>query len=176
MTNNAYPNAYSSNTPPAGRRSLLALGVVCVALVGGALYFQIEKGEDPCPLCILQRYGFLFIALFAFIAAAFPSRGTGPRIFIGLALISAIGGAVAAARHLYVLATLRSCGFDVLQPIVDGLPPAHWWPLVFRTAGLCETPWPPVAGLSLPAWALIGFVAAGIGLIVVATSARARYD
>ncbi|MCY0388657.1 disulfide bond formation protein B [Robbsia sp. Bb-Pol-6] len=165
MTLNAYSSTPSA-TDRRPRRALIALGIVCLALVGGALYFQYARGEDPCPLCILQRYGFLLVALFAFCAAAFPRRGAGRTLFVWLALLSALGGGIAAARHVWILASMRSCGFDVLQPIVDGLPPARWLPGVFRTAGLCETPYPPVLGLSLPTWSLIGFVAAGVALLV----------
>jgi disulfide bond formation protein DsbB len=168
-------NAYSSHATPSGRGPLVLLGCVCLALVGGALYFQYVKGEDPCPLCILQRYGFIFVALFSFIAAVFPKPATGRRVFVWLALLSALGGAITAGRHVWILHSLESCGFDTLQPIVDGLPPATWLPGVFRTAGLCETPYPPILGLSLPAWALIGFVAAFIALLVARRPVRTRF-
>ena len=52
------------------RSLLVLLGFVCLGLVGGALYLQFAKHEDPCPLCIIQRYLFLLIALFAFVGAA----------------------------------------------------------------------------------------------------------
>jgi disulfide bond formation protein DsbB len=44
-----------------------------------------------------------------------------------------------------------------LQPVVDSLPPAQWLPQVFKVAGLCETLYPPILGLSLPQWALAAF-------------------
>ena len=168
-------NAYSHHASPVERRLLVLLGIVSLGLVGGALYFQFVRGEDPCPLCILQRYAFIFIALFSFIAAAFPHPSGGRKLFIGLALLSSIGGIVAAGKHVWVLSSLQSCGFDTLQPIVDSLPPAQWLPTLFKTAGLCETPYPPILGLSLPAWALIGFVAACIGLAIAMRRGRARY-
>ena len=56
------------------KRFLVLLGVICLALIGGALYMQIVLGEAPCPLCILQRYALLLIAIFAFIGAAMPGR------------------------------------------------------------------------------------------------------
>jgi disulfide bond formation protein DsbB len=55
------------------RSLLVLLGLICVALVGGALYMQYGLHEDPCPLCILQRYFFLLIAIFAFLGARFDS-------------------------------------------------------------------------------------------------------
>ena len=47
------------------RRLLVLLAVISLGLVGGALYLQFVKGEDPCPLCIIQRYFFVMISVFA---------------------------------------------------------------------------------------------------------------
>ncbi|RKP59234.1 disulfide bond formation protein B [Pararobbsia silviterrae] len=140
------------------RRRLLALAIVCIGLVCGALYLQIFQREDPCPLCILQRYGYLLIAIFALIGST-SSSWRSIAISETLVLLSALGGLATAARHVWVQAHPSfSCGFDKLQPIVDGLPPAKWLPQVFQVAGLCETPYPPLLGLTLPQWSLVGFV------------------
>ncbi|MFQ6573235.1 disulfide bond formation protein B [Pseudomonas sp. UM16] len=140
------------------RRFLVLLGVICLALIGGALYMQVVLGEAPCPLCILQRYALLLIAVFAFIGAAMP----GPRsltVLEGLVVLSAIGGIAAAGNHVYILANPAvSCGIDTLQPIVDGLPLASVLPLVFQVDGFCATPYPPVLGLSLAQWSLLAFI------------------
>ena len=65
----------------------------------------------------------------------------------------------AAGHHVYTQFFPEvSCGVDVLQPIVDGLPLAKVFPLVFQVDGFCSTPYPPVLGLSLAQWALVAFV------------------
>jgi protein dithiol:quinone oxidoreductase len=146
------------------RSLLVLLGLICIALVAGALYLQYGLHEDPCPLCIIQRYFFLLIAIFAFLGARLNSW-RGVRLLEMLAALSALGGIVAAGKHVYVQANPGfSCGFDALQPVVDSLPPAHWLPGVFKVAGLCETPYPPILGLSLPTWSLIAFVVAFVPL------------
>ncbi|WP_118179421.1 disulfide bond formation protein B [Paraburkholderia phosphatilytica] len=146
------------------RSLLVLLGMICIALVGGALYMQYVENEDPCPLCIIQRYFFLLVAIFAFLGARF-SNWRAVRLLEVLALLSAAAGIATALRHLYVLANPGfSCGFDALEPIVDGLPPAHWLPGIFKVSGLCETPYPPILHLSLPAWSLVGFAIAFISL------------
>lgn len=71
------------------RRFLVLLGVICLALIGGALYMQIVLGEAPCPLCILQRYALLLIAVFAFIGAAMPGKRS-LTLLEGLVVLSAI--------------------------------------------------------------------------------------
>ena len=146
------------------RSLLVLLGLICVGLVAGALYLQYGLHEDPCPLCIIQRYFFLLIAIFAFLGARFNSW-RGVRLLETLAALSALAGIVTAARHVFVQANPGfSCGFDALQPVVDSLPPAQWLPGVFKVAGLCETAYPPILGLSLPSWSLVAFALAFVSL------------
>lgn len=140
------------------KQFLVLLGIICLALIGGALYLQVALGEAPCPLCILQRYALLFIAIFAFIGAAMPGRRSLSTCEV-LVTVSAIGGLLAAGRHVWIQShPTESCGLDVLQPIVDGLPLASLFPLGFQVGGFCETPYPPILGLSLAQWALTAFV------------------
>ena len=140
------------------RRFLILLGFICLALLGGALYMQFVLGEAPCPLCILQRYAFLFIAVSAFIGAVMPGQRS-ITFFEVLVVASAAGGVMAAGKHAWVLAhPFSSCGVDTLQPIVDGLPLARLLPSIFEVQGFCTTPYPPVLGLSLAQWALLAFV------------------
>jgi disulfide bond formation protein DsbB len=154
------------------RRLLVLLGIVCLALVGGALYLQYYHGEDPCPLCIIQRYFFVLVAVFAFLGAGL-NGWRGVALLESLVALSALGGIVTAARHVYVQARPGySCGFDTLQPVVDGLPPARWLPQVFKVAGLCETPYPPILGLSLPQWSLVAFAVIFLAVVVSLRSKR----
>ena len=140
------------------RRFLVLLGIICLALIGGALYMQVVLGEAPCPLCILQRYALLLIAIFAFIGAGMRRKGA-ITVFEGLVVLSALGGVAAAGHHVYTQFFPQvSCGIDVLQPIVDDLPLAKVFPLGFQVDGFCSTPYPPVLGLSLAQWALVAFV------------------
>lgn len=168
-----------NNDPAVLRRErslLVLLGFICLAMVAGALYLQYFKQEDPCPLCIMQRYFYLLIAVFAFLGARL--RGwRGVRLLELLAALSAAAGIVTAARHVYIQANPGfSCGFDALQPLVDSLPPAHWLPGVFKVGGLCETPYPPILGLSLPMWSLIGYVVAFVPLVLSLMRNRRRYS
>jgi protein dithiol:quinone oxidoreductase len=157
------------------RRLLLLLGLVCAALLAGALYLQYYENEDPCPLCILQRYGFVLIGLLAFVGSG-VSNWRLMAVIEGLIVLVALAGAGVAGRHLNIqLNPGFSCGFDTLQPIVDGLPPAHWLPGVFKVAGLCETVYPPIFGLLLPGWSLIGFVVIAVTVVVHLARRRQQY-
>jgi disulfide bond formation protein DsbB len=138
------------------RRFLVLLGLICLALIGGALYMQVVLGEAPCPLCILQRYACCSLRV-CLHRRAMPGRRS--LSFEALVVLSAIGGIVAAGNHVYILANpMVSCGIDTLQPIVDDLPLAKLWPLAFQVDGFCSTPYPPILGLSLAQWALVAFV------------------
>lgn len=154
------------------RRRLIALAVVALALVGGALYLQFVAHQDPCPLCILQRYAYLLIAVFALAGAA--QRGwRGIRIAEILVLLAAACGIAAAGKHVWIQAhPSSSCGFDALEPLVDGLPLAKILPSVFQVSGLCETTYPPIFGMLLPQWSLIGFVLSFV--LVVRSMQRGR--
>src|SRR3990167_4573980 len=131
------------------RRYLVLLGIICLALIGGALYMQVVLGEAPCPLCILQRYALLLIALFAFIGAAMRTKGA-LTFFEGWVVLSALGGVAAAGHHVYTQFFPQvSCGIEV-------------FPLGFQVDGFCSTPYPPILGLSLAQWALVAFVLTAI--------------
>jgi disulfide bond formation protein DsbB len=157
------------------RHRLIILAVVSLALIGGALYLQVFQHEDPCPLCILQRYAYLLIAVFALAGAA--ARGwRGVRIAEVLILLASLGGIVTAARHVWVQAKPAfGCGFDALEPVVDSLPLAKILPSVFKVSGLCETLYPPIFGLLLPQWALLGFVLIFV-LIARSLARRGQYQ
>ena len=158
------------------RRFLVLLGIICLALIGGALYMQVVLGEAPCPLCILQRYALLLIAIFAFIGAAMRTRGS-ITLFETLVVISGLFGVAVAGHHVYTqFYPAVSCGVDVLQPIVDGLPLAKVFPLGFQVDGFCSTPYPPILGLSLAQWALVAFVLVVVLVPVLTRRNRKRLN
>ena len=156
------------------RNCLLLLALICLALIAGAVYVQVFQGEQPCPLCILQRYALLLVAVFALAGLMTPSKQA-LRACEWLAWGSAIIGAGVAGRHVYVQwFPITSCGVDTLEPIVDGLPTAKLLPLLFQVGGFCETAYPPILGLSLAQWALVAFAVIAISIPVTITRASAR--
>ncbi len=68
----------------------------CAALLAYAYYLQYFEGQDPCPLCLLQRGAYYGIA-FALAAGAIHGPGRlGARIYAGAAFVFALGGIVTA--------------------------------------------------------------------------------
>jgi disulfide bond formation protein DsbB len=72
-----------------------AIYAIAAALLG-AFYFQLVRGELPCPLCLLQR-----VVMIALGIGPTLNLLAGPRpCHYGLALISALLGATIAGRHI----------------------------------------------------------------------------
>ena len=85
---------------PASRPLFAALFVACSALLGFGLYLQHVVGLEPCPMCILQRYAFVAIALVALIATVHGPRRTGTVLYGLLVLTAALaGGGVAVSTN-----------------------------------------------------------------------------
>ena len=98
------------------RNLLLAIAAVSIALVGAALYLQHAEDMLPCPLCVIQRYLYLGIAIFSLIGAFADKIKAGA----GLALLCALGGLGYVGKHLYVLAHPGfSCGIDPMETMLN---------------------------------------------------------
>lgn len=146
------------------RNILLSIAAVSIALVGAALYLQHAKDMLPCPLCIIQRYLFLGVAVFALIGA-FSGK---IKAFGALALLSALGGLGVAGKHLYVIAHPGfSCGIDPMETALNKIPTATLLPSVFRADGYCEATTDTILGLSVPQWSAVWFVILALALVWV---------
>jgi protein dithiol:quinone oxidoreductase len=130
---------------------LLAILTASLGLLGYALYLQLAKDMLPCPLCVAQRYAFAACALLALLALVLPQR-----LQRGLIVL----GGLAAASGL-------SCGIDPLEVALNKSPLSTWLPTLFRANGLCDAPYTPILGLSIPAWALVWFIVF-IGMFILA--------
>jgi len=109
----------------------------------------------PCPLCILQRIGYLGIAISCFLAFCIsPLR----KLFHGLAVMSAGYGVAVAGHHVWLLSHPReSCGIDPLELWINQFQLANVMPWLFKADGLCSTKLPSILGLQVPEWSLFWF-------------------
>lgn len=147
---------------PTTRHLLLAIAATSLALVGAALYLQHAKDMLPCPLCVIQRYLFLGIALASLVGALSGRVKAGA----AAALICALGGLGVVGKHLYVLAHPGfSCGIDPMETMLNKIPTATMLPWLFRADGLCEAATDTVFGLSVPQWSAVWFVLLTGGLV-----------
>ena len=143
-------------------RLLAAAGsLACAGLLGTGYYLQYYQGQDPCPLCLLQR-GFYLLLLVTFAVAALHGPKGGGRLVYGvLAFLGAAGGAGVALRQVYLQhlppEQVPACGPDLFY-MVENLPVGRTLQLLFRGSGQCaEVHWR-FLGLSIAEWSLVWFL------------------
>ncbi len=140
------------------RRVFAVLALIALALLAEALILQHLKGQAPCPLCILQRQGFLLIALAALVAVVHnPQRRGAVAYAAGVALASVCGLGVA-IWHVWTLYHPKfGCGVDVMEKFINDLPTAKLLPFIFSASGDCSARHDPIFGLMVPEWSLVWF-------------------
>jgi len=113
--------------------------------------------QQPCPLCILQRYVFMALAAVSLAAAIHGPRRIGLLVYALLADALAGTGLAFAIWQLTKGGSMTSCLADPIGDFVNGLPSAIWWPEFLFATGGCADKYPPVLGVAVPVWALIWF-------------------
>ena len=109
----------------------------------------------PCPLCVLQRIGYLGIATSCFLAA-----GLAPlkKPFHLIALLSAVFGMAVAGKQVWLLSHPEvSCGIDPLEVWINQFQLVQSLPWLFKADGLCSAKLPAIFGLQVPEWSLLWF-------------------
>ena len=141
--------------------SLLSLTLVAFAVILQQFGYQ-GVSFLPCPLCILQRVGYIGIAIFCFFAVGIaPLR----KLFHGLAIITSAYGLSVAAYQVWLLShPENSCGIDPLETWINQFQLAQRLPWLFKADGLCSAQLPAILGLQVPEWSLLWF---GIFLVVL---------
>jgi disulfide bond formation protein DsbB len=157
----------------APRRVLAAIALVCVVLLAMGLVLQHVIGLEPCPMCIVQRYAMVLIAVTAGIAAIFKGRGAavGGGAFV---LVFAGFGAFTAARQSWIQwypPEIASCGRD-FYGMIEHFPLRRAIPMIFKGSGDCtKVDWT-FLGLSIANWSFLWFVAfALVALVLIARNA-----
>jgi protein dithiol:quinone oxidoreductase len=134
--------------------SLFSLSLVIFAVLLQQFGYQ-NTPFLPCPLCILQRIGYLGIAISCFLAA-----GISPlkKLFHLLAAVSACFGAIIAGKQVWLLSHPEaSCGIDPLEIWINQFQLAQGAPWLFKADGLCSAQLPAILGLQVPEWSLLWF-------------------
>ncbi|MCC2655093.1 MAG: disulfide bond formation protein [Panacagrimonas sp.] len=144
-------------------RLLSFLGFLgCVGGLAFALYLQHFKGFEPCPMCIFQRVAMAAAGAFFLLGAIHGPKGGGRWVYASLAGLGAIGGALIAARHVWLqnlpADQVPACG-PTLDYLLGMLPVMEVVQMVLKGDGNCakiDAQW---LGLSLPTWTLVAFIA-----------------
>ena len=150
----------------APRQVLLLVSAGCIGLLAFGLYLQHVVGLEPCPMCIVQRYALILVAVCAGLAGASSRKGlqlTG----VAAMVILALGGAYVAARQSWLQwypPEVVSCGRD-LYGMIETFPLKRAIPMIFRGGGDCtKVDWTFLGG-SIANWSFLCFC--GLALVGV---------
>jgi protein dithiol:quinone oxidoreductase len=143
------------------RSQFLAGAAACFALIGFAIYSQLQWGLEPCPLCIFQRIAFAALGLVFLLGGVFAPAGPGGRRTWGvLAFIAAAVGIGIAARHVWIQVfppEFPACGAP-LSFLRETMGTHELIRKVLTGTGDCGLVDWTFLGLSMPAWSLVWFV------------------
>jgi disulfide bond formation protein DsbB len=153
------------------RRIWLFILLVCAGLLSFGMYLQHVVGLVPCPMCIVQRYAMVLMALVAVLGAGLPGRKTTLIAGSWLVLLAG-GGAYVAARQTWLQwypPEVVSCGRD-FYGMIETFPLQRAIPMIFKGGGDCtKVDWTFLGG-SIANWSFVVFV--GLGLLALATVVR----
>lgn len=153
-------------------RALFALVfVVCAGLLGVAFYMEHVMGLEPCPLCWLQRFGFMGVGLVSLVAALHGPKSLGVRVY-GILLVATAGaGLGVAGRQLWLQSLppdqVPACGPSV-DYMLEVLPFMDVLTTALKGTGDCAAVVWRFLGLSIPGWSAVFFALLVIlGLIML---------
>jgi protein dithiol:quinone oxidoreductase len=143
------------------RSQCMAGAAACFALIGFAIYTQLQWGLEPCPLCIFQRIAFAALGVVFLVAGLHAPRRAGGRAAYGvLGFLAAAVGMGIAGRHTWM--QLFPPPMPVCGPPLDFLRETMSTTSVIRRVltgtGECGNIDWTFLGLSMPAWSLVWFV------------------
>ena len=155
------------------RTSNVLVFLVCASLLGFALYNQYVDFLEPCPLCIIQRVVFFWIAIVALLAAIHNPGQTGQRVYAWMAVFGSIIGTAIAGRHIWLqnlpADEVPECG-PGLNYMLENFPLTEVFSTVLQGSGSCaEVKWT-FMGMSMPMWTMVWYV--GLGVFVLWTAYR----
>ena len=155
------------------RLLLGAVGLACVAMLAFGLYLQHVVGLEPCPMCIVQRYALILVALAAGLGV-WVRPIWAQRLGAALAALLAAGGAFVAARQSWLQwypPESYSCGRD-FYGMIETFPLKRAIPMIFRGSGDCtKVDWT-FLGLSIANWSFIAFVLIALVCAAILVGAR----
>lgn len=135
-------------------------------------------GLEPCPLCWLQRFGFMGAGLVSLLAFLQGPRGFGIRIYGFFLVLTAGAGLGVAGRQLWLqnlpADQVPACGPSV-EYMLEVLPMFDVLSTALKGTGDCAKVVWRFLGLSIPGWSAVLFTALVIiGLVLLLRAPRSR--
>ena len=149
------------------RRLLLLIALFCLGLLAFGWYLQTYQGQEPCPMCIVQRYAMVLVALIGFLGAACP-KVLGQKFAAGGVILIALAGFGTALRQSWLQwypPEFFSCGRDPFN-MVNKIPLADLIPKIFAGQGDCTAVHWTFLGGSIANWSLLCFAGIIVALVI----------
>jgi disulfide bond formation protein DsbB len=154
------------------RTASAAITLGSAALLGFGIYLQESLHLEPCPMCIVQRYVFILIAITGGLAWLI----NGPKTYLTLSVLGqllAAFGAFVAARQSWLQwfpPENLSCGRD-LYGMIENFPLKRAIPMIFKGSGDCSVVDWTFLGGSIANWSYLCFLCILTYLAVAQVSA-----
>ena len=142
----------------APRRVWLLVSLACIGLLGFGLYLQHVVGLEPCPMCIVQRYALVLVAIIAGVVTASGKKSLQIGGVFLLLLVAEIGAFVAARQSFlqWYPPEVATCGRD-LYGMIETFPLKRAIPMIFKGGGDCTVVDWTFLGGSIANWSFVCF-------------------
>ncbi|MFN7097644.1 MAG: disulfide bond formation protein B [Gammaproteobacteria bacterium] len=135
--------------------------LLCIGLLGFAIFLQTVVMLAPCPLCELQRLMFLIIAFLSLLGGLVNPGRKGVLWFSFFIALFAILGALLAGHQLWLERhpppNPDACGMG-LSYLFSVLPVSQALKVAIMGTGDCATVTWRLLGLSIPVWSFGAFI------------------
>ena len=140
------------------RQMLLAICIACVGMLAYGLYLQHVVGLEPCPMCIVQRYALVLVAIIAGVVSASGKKSLQIGGVFLLLLVAAFGAFVAARQSFlqWYPPEVATCGRD-LYGMIETFPLKRAIPMIFKGGGDCTVVDWTFLGGSIANWSFVCF-------------------
>lgn len=142
------------------RSYFLLTALLVFGLLAFGYYLQYGKGIVPCPLCILQRFAYFAIGIFATIGVFTYSALVFRKLLSFLIGVASLAGGAVAARQIWLQhqppKLFSECSSD-LNYMLESLPLKDVFKKLFYATGDCaEVSWT-LFGFSIAQWSVAVF-------------------
>ena len=148
----------------------LAGTFVIAGAFGMALYLQYVLHQEPCPLCMIQRFIFIAMLVLFAIATLHNPKRSGTKVYGALIVLLALSGVSTAGRHIWLQHLPKdqvpACG-PGLEYMLGNFPMAEVWQELMHGSGECAAKGWTFLGLGIPEWSLFLYVLLGVWAMMI---------
>jgi disulfide bond formation protein DsbB len=159
----------------ANRWLYLAGALVITGLFGAALYLQYVLHQEPCPLCMIQRFIFIAMLVLFVLATLHNPKRLGTKIYATLITLTALSGIGVASRHIWIQHLPKdqvpACG-PGLDYMLENFPMSEVLKELMHGSGECAAKGWTFLTLGIPEWSLIWYVLLGAWAVKISVRAN----